>query len=207
MIYDRADEAIREMNRKNLKAWNLLKLAKWDVLNVIREVGKTYDESVKLAQQKYYEIAVEAFIVALYEAKVDPMEATAMADETITADWVLDMLEEVDPVTLYAFLPEAERKKQRLIEALAAAQNKNAEIDKALRYWAQQVGQYAITSVDNARLDAFKEAGVEKVMWNTNLDGRECDKCRALNGKVFMIDKVPPKQHYGDRCWLTPVFD
>ena len=207
MIYDRADESIREMNRKNLKAFNQLKLAKWDELSVIQEVSKVYGTSINLAKRKYYEIAVEAFIVALYEAKVDPMEATAMADETITADWVLDMLEEVDPVTLYAFLPEAERKKQRLIEALAVATNRNAEIDKALRYWTQQVGQYAITSVDNARLDAFKAAGVEKVMWNTNLDGRECDKCRALNGKVFRIDKVPPKQHYGDRCWLTPVFD
>lgn len=206
-VYQGADRAILEMNRQNLKAFGKLKLAKFDELNLIRQINAVYDESVRRAKQRYYEIAVEAFIVAMLEAKKPNDEATRTADEIITGDWILDMLEEVDPVTLYAFMNEAERKKQRLIEALAVANNRNAEIDKALRYWTQQIGQYAITSVDNARLDAFKAAGVEKVMWNTNLDGRECDKCRALNGKVFRIDKVPPKQHYGDRCWLTPVFD
>lgn len=206
-IYSGADNAIRTMNRQNLKLFGKLKLAHFDELNVIRQVNATYDESTRTAKQKYYEIAFDAYIGAMLEAKFSNKEAMRLAEETITTDWILDMLEEVDPVTLYAFLKETERKKQRMIEALAVAHNRNAEIDKALRYWTQQVGQYAITSVDNARLDAFKAAGVEKVMWNTNLDGRECDKCRALNGKVFRIDKVPPKQHYGDRCWLTPVFD
>ena len=207
MIYEGADKAIREMNRMNLKAFNRLKLAKWDEISVIRAVGKTYDDSVQLARKKYYEIAIEAFIVAMYQAMVAPPEATEIAEKTITGDWVLEMLEEVDPVTLYIFLTEADRKKQRLIETLAATQHRNDEIDKALKYWTMQVGQYAITAVDRARLDAFKAAGVKQVMWNTNLDGLECDKCRELNGKVFPIDDVPPKQHWGDRCWLTPVID
>lgn len=205
MIYDAADKAIREMNRANLKAFGRLKLAKWDELNVIRQVSAVYELSTALAKRKYTEIGMDAYIFALMEMGLSETVAHGMAQDEITNDWVLDMLEEADPVTLYIFLEEAERKKQRLIEALAVAHNKGAEIDKALRYWTKQIAQYAISVTDKARLDAFKAVGVKRVMWNTNLDGRECDRCRELNGKVFDIDKVPPKQHYGDRCWLTPV--
>lgn len=207
MIYENADKAIRAMNRQNLKAFNKLKLAKWDEINLIRTVGKTYDDSVRMARQRYYEIAFEAFIVALLEAKWENKQATSAAEETITSDWILDMLEEVDPVTLYAFLPETERKKQRLIEALAVATNRNAEVDKALRYWTQQVSQYADNSVFNARLAAFRRAGVEQVVWVTQADERVCEECEDLNGQIFDIDAVPPPPHWNCRCELHPVID
>lgn len=202
MIYDSADKAIREMNRRNLKAFNRLKLAKWDELSIIKEVGKTYDDSVKFAKTKYKEIAVEAYTVSLYKMKWEPKKATKQADEDITNDWVLDMLEESDPVTLYAFLPEAERKKQRLIEALAATESKNAEIDRALRYWTQQVGQYALNTVFRARLDAFRVAGVKRVRWMTADDERVCEECGPRHGQIFDIDSVPPPPHRNCRCWL-----
>lgn len=205
MIYDAADKAIREMNRANLKAFGLLKLAKWDEINIIRLVGNTYDDSVRMARQRYYEIAFEAFILAALEAGVQNAEASRMADDAITTDWVLDMLEEADPVTLYAFLPETERKKQRLIEALAAATNRNHEIDKALRYWTQQVSQYADNSVFRARLEAFRQAGVSKVMWVIQDDDRVCEECEDLNGQIFDIDAVPPPPHWGCRCYLVPI--
>ena len=207
MIYDSADKAIREMNRRNLKAFNRLKLAKWDELSIIKEVGKTYDDSVKFSKTKYKEIAVEAYTVALYKLKWDPKKATKEADEDITNDWVLDMLEEADPVTLYAFLPEAERKKQRLIEALAATESRNAEIDRALRYWTQQVGQYALNTVFRARLDAFRAAGVKRVRWMTADDELVCEECGPRHGQIFDIDNVPPPPHRNCRCWLEPVFD
>lgn len=204
-IYDAADKAIRAMNRQNLKEFNKLKLAKWDELNVVRMVSKTYDDSVRMAKRRYYEIAFEAFIVAMLEAKVRNAEATRKAEDTITNDWILDMLEEVDPVTLYAFLPETERKKQRLIEALAVAQNRNAEIDKALRYWTQQISQYADNSVFRARLEAFRRAGIEQVIWVTQEDDRVCEDCEPLDGQIFDVDNVPDPPHWGCRCRLIPV--
>lgn len=204
-IYDAADKAIRAMNRQNLKEFNKLKLAKWDELNVVRMVSKTYDDSVRMAKRRYYEIAFEAFIVAMLEAKVRNAEATRKAEDTITNDWILDMLEEVDPVTLYAFLPETERKKQRLIEALAVAQNRNAEIDKALRYWTQQISQYADNSVFRARLESFRRAGIEQVIWVTQEDDRVCEDCEPLDGQIFDVDNVPDPPHYGCRCRLIPV--
>lgn len=206
MIYDAADRAIREMNRYNLKAFGRLKLAKWDELNVIREVTGVYSDSTNLAKRKYYEIAVEAYIVALYEVHYAAQRAHRMADDTITALWILGMLEGVDPVTKYAFLPEKERKAQRLIEALSVALDKGHEVDKALRYWTVQVGQYADNSVYNARMQAFRDAGVEKVMWVTQRDERVCDECYPRDGEIYSIDEVP-ERHFHCRCVLMPVMD
>lgn len=206
-IYGKADMAIREMNRANLKAFNRLKLANWDEMSVIRAVSDTYDASVALAKRKYIEVAVDSFIAALIETGMTEMVAFGMAHDEITTDWLLDMLEEADPVTLYVFLDETERKKQRLIEALSVAQNRSAEIDKALRYWARQIGQYAITVTDTARLDAFKAVGIKRVVWNTEDDDRVCEDCGPLDGQVFDIDAVPPKPHWGCRCWISPILD
>ena len=207
MIYDAADKAIREMNRANLKAFGRLKLAKWDELNVIRQVSAVYELSTALAKRKYAEIGMDAYIFALMEMGLSETVAHGMAQDEITNDWVLDMLEEADPVTLYIFLEEAERKKQRLIEALAVAHNRSAEIDKALRYWAKQIAQYAISVTDKARLDAFKAVGVKRVMWHTANDERVCEDCEPLDGQIFDIDKVPDKPHWNCRCYLTAVLD
>ena len=204
-VYEGADKAIRAMNRQNMKAFNRLKLAKLDELNVIREVNAVYEESVRLAKRKYYEIGIEAFIVVLYMLDYNRVNATKIADEKITMKWVDALLNEVDPVTLYEFTAESERKKQRLIEALAVALNRNAEIDKALRYWARQIGQYAVNIVDAARMEAFRVAGVKRVMWNTEQDERVCDTCGPMNGMIFDLDAVPPKPHINCRCWLSAV--
>jgi len=206
-IFSGADKAIKEMNRQNLKAFNSLKLAKWDELNVIRQVDTVYADSIRRAERKYYELAVEAYIVALYEAKVERNKAHRMADEAIDMIWVMEWLEDVDPVTMYAFYPEAERKKARLIEALTAAHNRNAEIDKALRYWTKQVAQYADNSVHYARLQAFKDAGVKKVMWITQRDEKVCEECGPLDGKIFDIDHVPDVPHWNCRCYLKPILE
>ena len=206
-IYAPADAAIRRMNRKNLKLFDRLRLMKADELNVIRKVVDTYDESAKYARHCYYEIAFDAFVVAMIQAHRPNREATKAANRWISLDWIDEMLEETDFVTLYRFNNEVERKAHRLAEALTATENRNEEIDKALRYWTLQVGQYAINVTDRARLLAFKKAGIEKVRWNTEKDERVCNECAPLDGKVFDIDDVPPKRHINCRCWLSIVFD
>ena len=206
-VYGPADDAIRRMNRQNLKAFDRLRLMKKDEVNLITEVNKVYRESVKYARQIYYEVAFQAYITAAVIARMDNREATKNANRRISLDWVDDMLEEIDFVTLYRFDHEAERKAQRLAEALEATDKRNDEIDKALRYWTLQVGQYAINVTDRARMEAFRDAGVKRVRWNIEKDQRVCQTCHALDGKVFRIEDFPPKQHYSCRCFGTPVFD
>lgn len=203
MIYDYADRLIKDINRRNLRAFGRLKQLKFDELNIVGEVNKTYDDSVRLVKKRYYQIAIEAYINALIRALIK--DAEEMAEDSITEDWVLDMLEEYDPVTLYQFIPEVERKKQRTIEAIIASHDKGEVIDRALRLWTLQTTHYAIKSVDKATMDAYKAAGVERVMWNTEKDTKVCAVCRERDGMIYPIDKVPDKAHYNCRCYLTPV--
>ena len=207
MIYQDADAAIKSMNRNSLKLFGRLKLAKFDEISLIREVSNVYDEVVRNAKRRYYEIAIEAYIVALLMMEIDNKEATKRANEIITNDWVLEILKEPDPVTLYKFTEEAERKKQRTIEALAVAQNRDEEVDRQMRYWTRQANQYAITIVDAARMQAFRDEGIQYVQWHTAEDERVCDECDPLDLEIFPINQVPPKPHYGCRCWLSPVLD
>ena len=207
MNFEAADRALRDMNKRNLRAFDRLKTLKFDELNVMGEVGKVYDDSVRLARKRYQQIAYEAFLAALIEAMIAEAKARELAEDSITEDWVLDMLEEYDPVTLYQFFPEVERKKQRTVEAIIASHNKSEVIDRALRLWTQQVAHYADKSVDEATLDGYKEAGVKKIRWVTERDDRVCDECRKRDGKTYTIDKIPPRPHYRCRCTWTPVLD
>lgn len=205
MIYDYADRAIKDMNRRNLRAFGRLKQLKFDELNVVNAVARTYDDSVRLAKKRYQQIAYEAYIAALLLAKLEKKKAEDLAEDSITEDWVLDMLEDYDPVTMYQFLPEAERKKQRTTEALIAALDKGEAVDKALKLWTLQTDHYADESVDRATTDGYKDAGVEKVKWVTAKDDKVCGECRKRNGMVYPIGKIPPKPHYRCRCYWVPA--
>lgn len=205
MDFAYADRAIKDMNRRNLRAFGRLKQLKFDELNVLNEVSEVYDNSARLAKKRYEQIAYEAYLAALIEALVAEAKAQEMAEDSITEDWVLDMLEEYDPVTLYQFLPEAERKEQRTVEAIIAALNKSEAIDKALKLWTLQVSHYAEKSVIEATIDGYKDAGVKKVKWVTAKDDRVCQTCRERDGKIYPIGKIPPRPHYRCRCGLEPI--
>lgn len=205
MNYLYADRAIKDMNRRNLRAFDRLKTLKFDELNVLRSVSGVYEQAIALCKRRYRQIALDAYEAALILAGIKPEKAEEMAEESITEDWILDMLEDYDPVALYQFLPEAERKKERLVEALIASHNKGEEADRALRLWTLQVARYADKSVEDATIDAYKEAGVKKVRWLALEDAKTCRVCAKRDGKVYSIDKIPPRPHYHCRCELEIV--
>ena len=153
MNFDLADKAIKDMNRRNLRAFDGLKTLKFDELNVLKSVAKVYDNSVSIAKRRYRQIAEDAYLEALILAGMERKKAEKLAEESITDDWVLDLLEDYDALTLYSFVNEVERKKQRTAESILAAQDKTAEVEKALRLWTLQVSQYADNSVLYATLD------------------------------------------------------
>lgn len=205
MNYDLADKAIKDMNRRNLRAFDGLKTLKFDELNVLRSVSKVYDDSVRIAKRRYQQIAEDAYVEALILAGMERGKAEELAEESITDDWVLDMLEDYDALTLYSFVNEVERKKQRTAESILAAQDKTAEVEKALKLWTLQVSQYADNSVLYATLDGYEKAGIKKVKWVAEADSKVCKTCRKLDGKIFTINKIPVVPHYHCRCILEPV--
>lgn len=204
-MFEYADKVIMQMNRYNLRKFNRLKTLEFDEMNVLQEVTVTYDTILKRTKKHYLDIAYMAYMDALVALGYNKRKAEKMADETITEDWILDMFEEYNPVTLYQFIPEFERKKHRTYEALMAAENKPKEVKKALKYWTFQSTHYADESVLRGTVNAYKDAGIPKVRWITMEDDRVCEECDALDGKVFRIDRIPPRPHYGCRCWIEAV--
>lgn len=58
-------------------------------------------------------------------------------------------------------------------------------------------------------LAQYKARGRKKVRWITGKpDGKDCEICRARNGKEYLIDEAPPcPAHIGCRCCYAPVID
>lgn len=192
MNYELCDRAIQEINRKDLRWFNGLKLLKFDELNVFRSVKKVYGSSVSLCRKRYLEIARDAY------------RRTGCNPDDITEDWILDMLEDYNPTTLYQFTSEVERKQERTAEAILASPQKNREIDKALRLWTRQASHYANECVVRGTVDGYKKLGVKQVKWVARDDEKTCQECYERDGKVYDIDDIPPR-HYSCRCDLIPV--
>lgn len=207
IIYEACDKAIRQMDRDVVEAFGKLKLAKWDKIHIIRTVVNVYKESAKRAQKKYYGVAFEAYLLGLYMCDIKGVEAHRMAEKAITNEWVDEALSQTDFVTLYRFDSETERKAYRLAEALEVSTEQEREIDKAMKAWSQQLAQYAINFTDYAVIQAFEDAGIKEVEWETERDERTCGACGSLDGQTFRLDELPPKPHLKCRCHVKPVLD
>ena len=218
-VYESCDKAIKVLNRVSLKEFSKLKLADFDQLNVIRTVRQMYRRLAKRAEQEYRKVAYDGYYWALLMCELEEEDARRKAKEAITKEWVHDVLEQTDFVTLYRFVTETERKADRLIEAMAVVEkadehgaalrsmkfNRNDQIDNALKQWSKQVGQYAINMTDYARLMAFEDAGVEEAEWVTEKDEKVCPYCGAMDGKRYKLSEYPSKPHINCRCTSRPV--
>lgn len=233
-FYGPADRAVQTMNREIVRDFGTLRMAKFDELNVIRDVKAVYRKQRRKARDHFYETAMEAFLLGMYLCGISGKKAQKMADSLITLAWVDAILGEVSPVTKYRFDTETERKAQRLAEALIGAAaavsgtpeeeetgkqtgvsegggrkptglGPGAEIDKAMRDWSRMVGQESIEITDAAVMEAYEAAGIARGMWLTERDGRVCSDCHQLDGKVFPLAEIPTKPHWNCRCRIVPV--
>ena len=63
--------------------------------------------------------------------------------------------------------------------------------------------------MEKAQLDSYAENGIEEFQIITAHDNRVCDKCKAMNGKIFKIADAKPGVNYclhpNERCDLLPV--
>lgn len=203
--YAPCDVAIKAMNKEIVEDFGRLKMSKWDDVNVIRTVVTVYRTEAKKARKRYWEVAFEAYILAMIILGEDGQKTHQMADKAITMEWVDKFLDETNPLTQYRFNSETERKAYRLAEQLEVSPDRNRAIDRAMKDWSRQIGQYAIDFTDRAVIQAFADAGIEQVEWETEKDERTCNSCGGLDGEKFPIAEIPVKPHYGCRCRLKPV--
>lgn len=126
-------------------------------------------------------------------------------DEEPDDEWLMDYLIEYDPVTKYIYKNEVERKRDRLAEAVNASTQKMTEFNRGLGYWVQMTAHYADDVSDTATIKAFRDAGIKHVRWYTQPDDKVCEVCEERDGKEYPINNIPPKPHWGCRCYLIPV--
>ena len=193
-MYEYADKVILFMRKRYIEIFNKYRSSlKIDELNVLNGSAKMYEELERVAEKGLLKIARRYY------------RGFGGKKNDIDRDWLLDFLEDYEPTVKYVYLHEVDRKRARFAEELIATANKSEAFRTAMRYWNDMVTQFAILTADKAALTAFKDSGVKKVKWYTVPDERRCDTCGELHGKVFSIDKVPPKPHWRCRCYLIPV--
>ena len=211
-MYRTADKFLEQLKKLIRREFNRLGIFSFDELNaprVTRETIATFDRLMKENEKDFLKAAQKAYLnaSALAIAAGYDTEEKNIPD----AVWIAAFLGSYNLVSGYLYEPEAERKRLRLAEQMMTAREYldrtlyGDSIRRAANLWWTQTSHYMLDSVDKATQDAYKDHGVEKVMWNTNIDGRECSTCRERNGMIFPIDKVPPKAHRNCRCYITPV--
>ena len=211
-MYKLADTLLAQLKKLIRREYNRLGVFGFDELNaprVTRETIALFDRLMTENKKRYLEAAKKAFAhaknLAIAAGYIDP------AKREINDAWVVAFLGAYNFVSGYLYESEAERKRLRLAEQMMTAREYlsrtqyNDSLKRSANLWWSQTSHYMLDVVDAATLDGYKECGVKKVKWNTNIDGRECSTCRERNGQIYDIDKVPPKAHRNCRCYITPV--
>ena len=211
-MYKLADKLLEQLKKLIRREFNRLGILGFDELNTIRVTKETtslFDRMLTENKKRFLEAAKKAYLDAIALAVAagyrDP------GDGKINEKWLIGFLGAYNFVSGYLYDSEAERKRLRLSEQMLTAREYlsrtmyNDSLRRSANLWWTQTAHYMLDAVDTATLDGYRDSGVERVKWNTNIDGRECKVCRERNGKTYSIDNVPPKAHRNCRCYLTPV--
>ena len=186
------------------------KLAKkiYIILNNLRlRLSKTSVKQIKKETERaFYKIEQAAFAMFLRNAKAYRQD--------ITEDEVKKWLNEYYIVTQYVYYNELKRKEQRYIETLITLKDNDYSYNgidamtaqkRLARGLKKQIEEYGVMIVDKARTTTVKAQGVSTLKWVSRTDKNVCAECIKRNGKIYKIDKVPPKPHYGCRCYMVKV--
>lgn len=210
-MYKHLDSLLAKVKKKIRTEFNRLGSMGFDELNVVntrKTTAQMYDRLLTANEEAYLKAAIVAYEKATGSAK----DAGFSGEETeIDLDWLLAVLLAYNLVTGYIYGREAERKRLRLNEQILTAREFddrsvfNSSLRRSANLWWTQTLQYGVDVVDEATLQAYRDAGVEYVRWIAVQDERTCEECGPRHMKIYRIDKAPSKTHYGCRCRLEPV--
>lgn len=205
-------DSLLEAEKKRIRAeFNHLSVTGFDELNVVstrKTTQEMYDGFMRENETMYLKAAKNAYRKAVKAAKAEGFSG----DETeVSGDWLVGVLAGYNLVTGYLYGKEADRKRLRLNEQILTAREYNnrtmyqESLRKAANLWYTQTVQYGISAVDEATIKGFKDMGVKEVRWIAADDEKTCPTCGARDNKVYRLNKIPPKPHYGCRCYVVPV--
>ena len=203
-MYKLLDKLLKDEMKRIRASFNHIGSMGFDELNVVntrKATGKMYDGFIKDNESIYLKVARDAYKRATEgNKKVD-----------IDREWLVGVLTGYNLVTGYLYNSEADRKRLRLNEQILTAreygnrQMLHESLRRSANLWWTQTSQYGISVVDEATIKGFKDMGVKRVRWIAADDEKTCPTCGARDNRVYHINKIPPKPHYGCRCYVVPV--
>jgi SPP1 gp7 family putative phage head morphogenesis protein len=174
-----------------------------NIVGIKKHVHKLYKNVFKAVKNEFL-----AILTPIYQEIYDEALALGFDGDIRNLDeaWVESFFDLYNPVTKYVFSNEIDRKESRLFEALVSNELERLKsYAYAERLIISQIEQYAIDFEDAIAKVVYEDTGVQKVMWNTEHDDKTCGECSELDGQIFELKDLPPKQHHNCRCWFTPV--
>lgn len=205
-------DALLEAEKKKIRAeFNHISVMGFDELNVIntrKTTQEMFDRFLEENETLYLKSAKIAYKKAVKSARKEGFEGE---EGEVDGDFIVGVLAGANFVTGYLYNKEAERKRLRLNEQILTAREYNNRtmfqdsLRKAANLWWTQTLQYGISMVDEATLKGFKDMGVKQVRWIAADDEKTCPTCGARDNKVYRLNNIPPKPHYGCRCYVVPV--
>ena len=203
-MYKLLDKLLAKEMKRIRASFNHLGSIGFDELNVVntrKATQKMYDSFLKDNEGIYLKVARDAYKKATEgKKKVE-----------IDREWLVGVLAGYNLVTGYLYNSEADRKRLRLNEQILTAreygnrQMFQQSLRRSANLWWTQTTQYGISVVDEATIKGFKDMGVKRVQWIAADDEKTCSTCGARDNKIYQINKIPPKPHYGCRCYVVPV--
>lgn len=136
-------------------------------------------------------------------------------------DGVIPPRRPTDPVDFFVY-----RDFQKYIQQLADIKNSDISKPEKLTLQAWRTGTHgesglgynlttllrteSDTAQAEASFDVYEEAGLDAYKYNAMLDDKTCERCRALDGRIFLLsEKEPgvnfPRIHPRCRCYIEPV--
>lgn len=215
-VYKQSDKEILRLKRIiQAEFHNATNLLPFDEINsgsggaeTTRKLLKAlYARLVAQNRRSFKRIAKSAYIAAESEAKSNNRQSDKALRIT-TDEIVAALLSSYNAVSGYKYRTEIVRKRDRVVESVLASRDRNSirkAMDRGAQYWFGQSTQYCDLSVDEARVRAFKDAGVKRVVWVTMDDQKVCSDCEELDGELFWITEIPPKPHPHCRCTIRPA--
>ena len=203
-MYKLLDKLLANEMKRIRASFNHLGSMGFDELNVVntrKATQKMYDGFLKDNESIYLKVARDAYKKATEGNKKAPIDR----------EWLVGVLTGYNLVTGYLYNSEADRKRLRLNEQILTAreygnrQLLHESLRRSANLWWTQTTQYGISIVDEATIKGFKDVGVKRVQWIAADDEKTCPTCGARDNKIYPINKIPPKPHYGCRCYVVPV--
>lgn len=192
-MYECLDRVLKKTVLQIYRLFKQYRKLRFDELNVVGEVQELYRELEALNQSAYEQIAAYYY------------EQESKGKGTLQDIWLAAVLRTPSRVMKYSYDSEVVRKRDRLTEALIATGGSAPEYDKAMRYWTQMTGWFAVEVADAATAQAREDNGIDLVMWRSEHDNKVCDECWKRNGQVYHANAIPPKPHPNCRCWTVDL--